>query len=307
MPRLSVNLCCYNSEPFLRETLDSVFAQTFKDYELIIVNDGSRDGTEAVIREYIAAGHPIRYIAQANAGLGAARNKALESSSGEFIAILDHDDVWEPEKSARQMALFERPGVGFVGSDARYIDRDGRVLYLSSGVNPLRRGGILKELFLYDFIPCASAMLRRSALAAAGGPFRPELRFVEEYELFLRLAKVAEFDFVPEPMVRIRLHRGNASWDTAGERAEMRRTCAECLQRWPGLAAELGPRVVRVKSAGFRLSPEQAGALDGRGGSIGVQAGAFLRYGLSGLGPGAIGLLIRLKRGLSWLRAFLRG
>lgn len=307
MPKVSVNLCCYDSEPFLRETLDSVFAQTYQDYELVIVDDGSRDGTQALIREYIAAGHPIRAIAQANAGLGAARNKALESSAGEFIAIIDHDDVWEPGKLERQMALFSRDEVGFVGSDARYIDREGRALYLSSEINPLRRGRILRELFLYDFIPCASAVLRRSALAAAGGAFRPELRFVEEYELFLRLAQVAEFDFIPDPMVRIRVHPGNASWDKAGERAEMLRIYAECLQRWPTLAAGLGSRAVRVKSAGFRLSPEQAAALAGRGGTSRARAGAFFRYGLSWLGPGMVSRLLRLRQAFAWIRALLRG
>jgi glycosyltransferase involved in cell wall biosynthesis len=307
MPRLSVNLCCYNSEPFLRETLDSVFAQTFQDYELVVVNDGSRDGTEGIVREYAAAGRPIRYHAQANAGLGAARNRALGLSSGEIIAIIDHDDVWEPEKMARQMALFERAEVGFVGSDALYIDREGRPLYRAAEVSALRRGAILRELFLYNFIPCASVVMRRSAIAAAGGFFRPDFRIAEEYELFLRLAEASEFDFVADPLVRIRVRRGNSGWDAARERAEMLQAYEECLRRRPGLARDLGERVIRVKSAGFWLRPEEADALNGRGGGLGVRARAYLRYGLSLLGPAAVTRLLRLKRFFTRSRAYLRG
>jgi len=307
MPRLSVNLCCYNSLPYLRETLESVFSQTYSDYELVIVNDGSQDGTESVIREYMAAGRPIRYHAQANAGLGAARNKALELSSGEFIAIIDHDDVWERDKAERQMALFDRPEVGFVGSDALCIDHQGKPLHRFSEVNVLRRGRVLRDLFLYDFVPCASAVMRRSAIAAAGGFFRPDFRIAEEYELFLRLAEVSEFDFVADPLVRIRVHRRNSGWDTGRERFEMLQTYAGCLERRPGLAAELGERVVRVKLAGFWLRPDEADALNGLGGTWRTRARAFLRYGLSLLGPAAISRLLRLKRFFAWLRAYLRG
>ena len=300
MPKVSINLCCCNSEPFLEETLASVFAQTYTDYELVIVNDGSRDGTDAIVRRHLAQGRPLVYRAQKNEGLGAARNKALELSSGGLIAILDHDDVWEPRKLEKQIPLFERPEVGFTGSDALLMDAAGRPLSLCSQRNPLRRGHVLRELFLYNFVPCAASVLRKSAIAKAGGFFRPDFRIAEEYELFLRLAEVSEFDFVPEPLVRIRVHPSSAGWDFNRERAELGQAFAECLKRNPGLSRELGPKVLAVKQAGLWLRPEAADALRGLGAPLKVRAQAAALYGLARLGPGAVDFLRR------WKRAFQR-
>ncbi|MDD5630085.1 MAG: glycosyltransferase family A protein [Elusimicrobia bacterium] len=307
MPKVSINLCCYNSEPFLEETLASAFAQTCADYELVIVNDGSRDGTDAMIRRHIAQGRPIVYHPQDNAGLGAARNKALELSSGEFIAILDHDDVWEPRKLEKQLPLFDRPEVGFAGSDALLMDASGRPLSLCSRRNPLRRGRVLPELLLYNFIPCAAAVMRKSAIVRAGGFFRPEFRIAEEYELFLRLAAVSEFDFIPEPLVRIRVHPASAGWDFDRERAETCQALEECLQREPRLGQELGPKVLTVKRAGLWLSPEAADALRGRPAPWKTRARAAALYGLACLGPGAADLLRRWNRALRRRAAALTG
>ncbi|MCX5796537.1 MAG: glycosyltransferase [Elusimicrobia bacterium] len=307
MPKVSINLCCYNSEPFLEETLASVFAQTYADYELVVVNDGSRDGTDAMIRRHIAQGRPIVYHPQDNAGLGAARNKALELSSGEFIAILDQDDVWEPRKLERQLPLFSRPEVGFAGSDALLMDAAGRPLSLYSRRNPLRRGRVLPELFLYNFIPCAAAVLRKSAIAKAGGFFRPGFRIAEEYELFLRLAEISEFDFAPEPLVRIRVHPASAGWDFDRERAETWQALCECLERQPRLSQEFGPKVLAIKRAGLWLSPEAADALRGRPAGWKARAQAAALYGLACLGPGAADLLRRWNRALHRRAAALTG
>jgi len=288
MPRVSIDLCCYNSEPFLEETLASVFAQTFTDYELVIVNDGSKDRTDEIVRRHVAAGRPIVYHPQANAGLGAARNKALELSKGELIAILDHDDVWEPRKLELQVPLFDRREVGFAGSDARYIDARGRPLGLYSDANPLQRGKVLRELVLYNFVPCAAAVLRRSAIGAAGGFFKPDFRVSEEYELFLRLAAISEFDYSPEPLVSIRVHAASAGWDFAREREENRRIYAECFAREPGLADALGPRLLGVKRAGLWVHPDLADALDGRPANRRIALKAAVLERLARLSPGLV-------------------
>src|SRR5439155_15687014 len=100
------------------ETLQSVFAQTYVDWELVVVNDGSTDATDAIIRRHLAEGRPIVYVSQANAGLSVARNEALRRSTGGLIAFLDHDDLWEPRKLERQVPLFDRNSrVGLVYSD----------------------------------------------------------------------------------------------------------------------------------------------------------------------------------------------
>ena len=113
-PRVSINLCCYNSERYLRETLDSIVSQTYKDWELIIINDGSSDATESIVSEFIKRGHPIVYHYQANKGLALSRNEALKRSRGEYIAFIDHDDLWMPEKLEKQiLALESNPEIDF--------------------------------------------------------------------------------------------------------------------------------------------------------------------------------------------------
>ena len=306
MPAVSINLCCYNSQAYLEETLASVFAQTCPDWELVVVNDGSSDRTDEIIRGHMARGRSIRYHAQKNAGLGVARNKALELSSGEFIAILDHDDVWEPQKLEKQLVLFKRPEVGFVGSDALLIDAQGRPLFLYSQRNALRRGRILRELFLYNFVPCAAAMMRKSAITKVGGFFRPDFSIAEEYELFLRLAESSEFDFVPEPLVRIRVHSASASWNFAQEREELRQTYEECLLRNPTLAKDLGPRTVAVKSTGLWLSPGMADALNGQAPNVSMRFKAAALYNLARYSPGTIDLLRHANRSLRRLKTALK-
>ena len=114
-PKVSINLCCYNSEKYLRETLDSIVKQTYKDWELIIINDGSSDSTEAIIYEYIKQGYPIAYHYQRNKGLAFSRNKALELSQGKYVAFIDHDDLWLPDKLEKQASILEkRPEIDFL-------------------------------------------------------------------------------------------------------------------------------------------------------------------------------------------------
>ena len=126
MPRVSVNICCYNGGKYIAETISSVLAQTFTDFELVIVNDGSKDDTEGKILGFNDG--RIKYVFQENRGLSATRNRALDLSKGEFIAILDQDDLWEPEKLELQLRVMDKnPGTGVVYSDALIIDENGVV------------------------------------------------------------------------------------------------------------------------------------------------------------------------------------
>ncbi|MBI3298586.1 MAG: glycosyltransferase family 2 protein [Elusimicrobia bacterium] len=306
MPQLSVNLCCWNSAKTLDKTLNSVWAQTWTDYEVVAVDDGSTDSTPDILEKHRAAGRPLVVHRQKNAGLGAARNKAQSLSKGELLAILDHDDLWEPTKLERQVPLFRRREVVCVGSDAVYIDADGKPFGRYSDRVLLRRGTVLRELTLYNFVPCAAAVMRRSAVELAGGWFKPDFKIAEEYELFLRLAGVGEFDFVSEPLVRVRVLPGSLGWDVSRERAEMRRIYAELFARHPALEKELGPAAARVKRAGLWLSPEQADALAGLPASPKARLSAAALSAAARAGDGAVDALLGLKRGASRLREKLR-
>ncbi|MBI3965529.1 MAG: glycosyltransferase [Chloroflexi bacterium] len=209
-PKVSINLCCYNSERFLEETLQSVFAQTLEDWELVIVDDGSTDATGQIVTKHVGAGRRIRYHYQPNAGLGAARNRALGLSEGSFIAFIDHDDLWLPTKLAKQVALFEaRPELGLVYCDCFVEDLGASEQHRISNLQKLHRGSIFEALLERNFIPLLTAMIRREALDDVGG-FRL-LRLVEDHELFLRVAAKFPVDFVEEPLARYRFHSGQAS------------------------------------------------------------------------------------------------
>src|SRR5579859_5211877 len=105
-PFVSVNLCCYNGELYVRHALDSIVGQTYPSWELVLIDDGSTDRTGDIVQEYVERGFPIRYYWQPNKGLAPSRNRAVELSAGEYIAFIDQDDTWKPNKLSLQMNVF---------------------------------------------------------------------------------------------------------------------------------------------------------------------------------------------------------
>lgn len=208
-PKVSVNICCYNSEKFIKETIQSVLDQTLKDFEVIIIDDGSKDRTGEIIGGF--NDERIKYCYQENKGLSASRNKAIALSSGEYIALLDHDDLWEKEKLEMQIRLFEsNPRLGLVFSDAYQIDECNKVLGNSFSIIKPFRGDVFKNLIRNNFIPCLTIVMRRQFLDKAGY-FRENYYIAEEYDCLIRLSVISEFDFVNMPLGSYRLHAGNIS------------------------------------------------------------------------------------------------
>ena len=203
-PLLSINLCCYNSEKYLRETLDSVINQTFKKWELVIINDGSSDSTEEIILEYIDKGYPIVYHSQKNKGLGFSRNKALELSRGEFIAFLDHDDVWLPEKSELQISSFlNDKDVDFAYSNL-YVLKNGRRRVCYEKRQP---DGHVFEKFMYHYpVAVLTVMIRRKAIDRLNSLFDQRLCLAEEYDLFMRLLCKSKAVYIDAPLAVYRVH-----------------------------------------------------------------------------------------------------
>ena len=209
MPKVSVNICCYNSERFIAETIESVLAQTYKDWELVIVNDGSTDSTEQIIRAYINQGWPITYHCQANAGLAAARNQALRLSKGEYIAFLDHDDLWVPKKLALQIPLMEgRDDVAVVYGNEATINGDGNVISERyTGFRP-RDGNIFADLLIEgNFVDWQTVVIRRSVLDLVGG-FRV-YKIAEDYDMLLRCAVDHTFVGMDYVLAQYRRHAHN--------------------------------------------------------------------------------------------------
>lgn len=218
-PLVSVVIPAYNAAPWLSAAVDSVLAQDFQDYELIVVDDGSTDGTPGVLARY---GDRIRSLRKANGGLSSARNAGIAAARGRYVAFLDADDRWLPGKLAAQVACMEaRSEVGFTTTCARLEDEQGHVL----GTWPCARwtGSFLAHLFasLGDVAGSGSAAMVRRELFARAGTFDESLPSLEDVDMWMRLAALTGYACVDEPLVVIRRHGASMS-----RNRERMRTCA---------------------------------------------------------------------------------
>ena len=205
-PLVSCIVPVFNGERYLAEALDSILAQTWRPVEVIVVDDGSTDGTAHIAAGY---GAEVSYIHQANAGPAAARNRGLDAARGEFIAFLDADDLWHKEKLARQMARFEaRPELELCLSHLQHFWEP----EMKDEEDRLRDHRFSKPLPAY----ATQAMLARRTLFDAVGRFDPALRIGEDTDWFLRAAdRGTVTEMVPDVLTFRRMHGSNISRDQA--------------------------------------------------------------------------------------------
>ncbi len=234
-----------NYARFLPAAVDSVFAQTFADWELVVVDDGSSDDTPAAVRPYLTDSR-VRYLRSDRLGQSRAKNLGVRMSRGEIVAFLDADDAWEPTKLAKQLARFDgRPDVGVVFCRRSLIGEDGRPLPPRPGqARPaaLPTGRVLDAMFVQNFVCFSSAVVRREVFARVGG-FDPEWDLAIDYDLWLRVARHYAFDAVDEELVRYRTGHGNLSKKLSDRVATAFAIMHRALHR-NGLSADLPAGVV---------------------------------------------------------------
>jgi GT2 family glycosyltransferase len=234
MELVSVVVPSYNMARFLPQSVQSALDQTYPNVEVQIIDDGSTDDTPEVVRQW--EGDPrVRVHRQVNGGLSHARNQGIALTSGPFIALLDADDLWVPEKLALQMELFQgHPEVGVVYSG--YEKMDGECRPLETPRTQMHRGWVSGALLIENFVPASSAVVRRECFARCGG-FDVSLRTGEDYEMWLRLSPHYQFDFVPEAAMRYRIWGGQMSQDFRGRYATGIRTMQNFLDSNPQAVA----------------------------------------------------------------------
>lgn len=212
MARVSVILTCYNHLRFLPEALAGVTAQTYQDFEIIAIDDGSTDGT----RDWLeACDVPMtRIFNPQNLGTYGSLNVALRAASGEFVAILNDDDVWRPTKLERQIEVMDsHPEVGIVHTDGDFIDGDGNVIPgspLGFAFPRFETGDVLAGLLYENKIIASAALVRRQILIDLGG-FNESYFGSGDWEMWLRVCEGWAAGFVAEPLTRYRVHGANAS------------------------------------------------------------------------------------------------
>lgn len=209
---VSVIIPTYNSAHFIKDTFTSVVNQTHHNIEIIFVDDGSTDNTVDILEKLSKSDPRVQLYCQKHRGVSCARNFAISKSNGDFIALLDHDDLWLPDKLVRQLHLFLNPEVGVVYSNAIFW-RDGKKnLGHSFSKNRPHRGNVHHHLLNNNFITCSSVIIRKSVLYKETFFFDPMLEMCEDYDLFIRLSLVTHFDYTNESLVKWRIHNNNSTF-----------------------------------------------------------------------------------------------
>ncbi|MGC4007107.1 MAG: glycosyltransferase [Pirellulales bacterium] len=203
-PLVTVIMPTYQRAALIGESIDSVYAQTYANFELLVIDDGSTDETESVVRGYDAR---TRYIKLAgNAGPSRARNVGLDAARGELIAMLDSDDLWLPTKTEKQVAMLTaRPELGWVYCDLRYFGCD----YSDNAGSrfqtcPPYRGKVLKRMLLHQHPMMTPTIMVRKTCFAQVGVYDVDLRFSEDADLYNRLSHRYEVDYIDEVLVAVR-------------------------------------------------------------------------------------------------------
>lgn len=215
--KVSVIIPTYNRAGCIEKSIRSVLEQTYREFELIVVDDGSTDNTQDVINSI--DDERIRYIKMSeNKGVSAARNEGIRHAVYEYIAFQDSDDLWRPDKLEKQMqTLMDNPQAGMVYCAYECHRYDGEIYIIPDESMPLydKQGNLYIKLLMRNTIGTPTALVRRECFQEAG-LFYEALTCLEDWELFIRIAKEYEIVFLEEPLVVVNLKRGGVTSNLAG-------------------------------------------------------------------------------------------
>jgi glycosyltransferase involved in cell wall biosynthesis len=211
MPKVSIVVPAHNAMVYLPQTIDSVLSQTFADFELLIINDGSSDHLIEWFSQ--ARDSRIKLISQENQGVANARNTGILSAKGEYIAFLDADDIWEKTKLEKQVScLDENPAVGLVYAWTQLINAKGKLLKFS--VMHQEEGYIWEKIVIQDVVGSGSCAMVRASCFQQVGLFDQSVAIAADFDMWIRIAAVYEFAVLKEHLVFYRQHLTNASKDS---------------------------------------------------------------------------------------------
>jgi glycosyltransferase involved in cell wall biosynthesis len=214
LPLVSVIIPVYNRAHTLPATLQSVQAQTWRPLEIVAIDDGSTDDSLALLRDFAAASDiPLQLRTRGNRGVTASRNEGLGLARGEFIAFVDSDDLWSPDKIERQMGLLSaRPEIGLCHTGVEQIDEHARPLQRYLDPDPACRGRWLLAQIESNHIQTSSVLMRREVFESTGR-FDESLRACEDWDYWIRVASRHGIEFLPEHLTQMRQHAVRLSRD----------------------------------------------------------------------------------------------
>jgi glycosyltransferase involved in cell wall biosynthesis len=213
MPMVSVVMRNYNYGKYIAEAIESVLGQSFKDLELIIVDDASTDNSRQIIRNYVERDKRVKAIFhERNSGISRTHNDGVDAASGKFLSIIDSDDLWVYNKLERQLSAVKNNEDLVVWSDGDIIDGDGRLtgkkfIEFCIGQKKKKSGDIFEELLMGNHILCSSLLFKRENLG--GIRFDESLKYINDYMFEVDMAKKYPFHFIPECLAKYRIHGAN--------------------------------------------------------------------------------------------------
>ena len=230
MPKISVIIPAYNAEKTIKETIESVLSQTFSQFEIIVINDGSQDKTLEVVSHILDP--RLKVFSYPNAGVSVSRNRGLSQSAGDYVSFLDADDIWTPDKLEAQLkALQANPPAAVAYSWTNWIDESGQ--FLRPGGHIIANGNVYEKLLLRDFVESGSNPLIRSEALAKVGGFDKSLALAADWDTWLRLAACSQFVCVPSPQILYRVSPNSMSSNVWKMEAESRRILERAFAQAP--------------------------------------------------------------------------
>jgi glycosyltransferase involved in cell wall biosynthesis len=205
-PAISIIMSVYNGEAHLAEAVESVLSQTFRDFELVVLDDGSTDRSLEIVRGYAAKDSRVRLIARENRGLIASLNQLIDEARAPLLARMDADDRCHAERLAKQHAfLAAHPACGVVGSWTHRMGADGKVWPGSVYKFPVTPAEVRAAIGYRSILAHPTVMYRRDVVRQAHG-YHPAFKHVEDFDLWLRIADITEISNIPEPLLMYRTH-----------------------------------------------------------------------------------------------------
>lgn len=237
---VSVIIPARNVEQYIRQTISSVLSQTYATFEIVVVDDGSTDGTAAIIEAIARGDQRVRLIRTEKIGVSAARNLAISHAGGTLIAPLDADDIWHVEKLARQLAVLRAADsrVGLVYCWSSGIDEQGRVILPSWNSSQIH-GDVLRDIIVSGIAGNGSTpLIRREFIDIVGG-YDETLSLCEDWKFYTALAGVCDFEVVPEYLTGYRLRAGSASLDVCQMERAIEDVTAWIRSQWHWVSGDL--------------------------------------------------------------------
>ena len=212
MLKVSVIIITYNRAELLRSAIKSILNQTFQDFELIVVDDASKDNTPGVVQSF--SDRRIRYIRhETNKKEGGARNTGVENSKGEYIAFLDDDDEWMPDKLQRQVDLMDSSSLFVGGVYTGFLKIDRKTGKTLARRVPTKRGNIFHDMFIQNWVATPSTVLIRKACFEKVGLFDVSIPFGADYDMWTRISREFHFEYIRDALVNYYVHENRLSHD----------------------------------------------------------------------------------------------